>query len=289
MANSSNALWIGGIVIVAALTVVELTSSRNDDVSKEITNSGTAADVSAPVSSQQDTGRLAMGTTEPVEAAATMDPENEFEYEDSTDESFTGFDLESEFSSNLIIDLDNPEADVAALTYDLEKRRNDDGVEINNVVETDSTPAHTPVSETAATENADTEITQSAQTEIATLQSSETATAAAEVPQSTTPRAPFSSEDVSRHLAAAEKALKAFHMTTPVGDNAYEHYQAVLAIDPDNTDARAGIQKMVDMYVHLIEKAIADDQLNRARVYLHRAEDLQTGATKLQNLRAELY
>ena len=77
-------------------------------------------------------------------------------------------------------------------------------------------------------------------------------------------------------------------MTTPAGDNAYEHYLSVLAIDPDNAEAHAGIEKMVDMYIYFTEKAIVEDQLNTARVYLQRAEHLRPGSPKLKNLRAEL-
>ncbi|SER20034.1 hypothetical protein SAMN05421690_101235 [Nitrosomonas sp. Nm51] len=251
MANSSNALWIGGIVIVAALTVVELLSSRENNDAAESVDTATATS-SASVSAQQDAGRIAMGPAETQGFADVPDTE---------------FNIDTEFAPDLIIDLDNPEANAAGSTENL---------------------SHMPKAETAESEAAMSDRGADANTSgdeavNSDTVAAETGTADAE---STAP-APVDTA-VAQHLAAAEKALKDFRMTTPPGDNAYEHYQTVLTIESGNAEALAGIQKMVDMYIHLAEKAIADGKKNNARVYLQRAEKLAPGSLKLKNLRTGL-
>ncbi len=93
---------------------------------------------------------------------------------------------------------------------------------------------------------------------------------------------------IEQHLGAAEKALNELRMMTPPGDNAYEHYQAVLAIDPNNSAAQAGIQKMVDKYVGLAKNAIASGNTSKARVFVQRAETLSPNSPELAGLRSML-
>ncbi|MBA2483649.1 MAG: serine/threonine protein kinase [Nitrosomonas sp.] len=95
-------------------------------------------------------------------------------------------------------------------------------------------------------------------------------------------------DSIVRHLAAAEKAISEVRFTTPVGNNAYEYYQKILLADPDNVEALAGLQKIVDGYVRLIEKAMDEDQPNTARIYLQRAEAVLPSAPKLHSIRAKL-
>ena len=91
-----------------------------------------------------------------------------------------------------------------------------------------------------------------------------------------------------KYLTAAAKAMKAGRLTTPLKDNAHKYYQAVLAIEPDNAEALAGLQKIVDRYVQFIGTAKAKGNLNDAKLYLQRAESVLPDDPKLQNIRAEL-
>jgi hypothetical protein len=93
---------------------------------------------------------------------------------------------------------------------------------------------------------------------------------------------------IQKHLVAAEKAYKAGHFTTPSRDNAYKYYQMVLATEPNNAEARAGLQKIVGRYVQFIEKAKIEGKLNMVRLYLQRAELVLPDDPKLQNIRKEL-
>ena len=82
--------------------------------------------------------------------------------------------------------------------------------------------------------------------------------------------------------------MKKGHFTTPLQDNAHKYYQMVLATEPDNAEARAGLQKIVDRYVQFIEKAKSEGKLNMVSLYLQRAESVLPDDLKLQNIRKEL-
>ncbi len=91
-----------------------------------------------------------------------------------------------------------------------------------------------------------------------------------------------------KYLSAAVRALKAGRLTTPMKDNAYKYYQAVLAVESDNEEALAGLQKIVDRYIQFINTAEALGKLNEAKLYLQRAESVLPGDPELQNIRAKL-
>jgi len=98
----------------------------------------------------------------------------------------------------------------------------------------------------------------------------------------------LSEDTIKSHIAAAEEDLAVLRLTTPAGDNAYQHYQAVVAAEPGHTQAREGIQRIVDQYVWLIRRDVQEGRLERARVYLNRAETVLPSAPSLQSLRKEL-
>ncbi|MGH8548169.1 MAG: protein kinase domain-containing protein [Methylococcales bacterium] len=93
---------------------------------------------------------------------------------------------------------------------------------------------------------------------------------------------------ISGYLAAAEKNLAAFNLTTPETGNAYSNYQAVLGLDPDNREARSGINRILDRYVRLIESALQRGSLRNAGVYLARAESIATDSRVLDSVRSRL-
>lgn len=107
--------------------------------------------------------------------------------------------------------------------------------------------------------------------------------------QQSSPESATGDGSIRSHLEAAETAIAALRLTTPAENNAYRHYQAVLALDPENAEAEAGIQRIVDLYVWLIEKAIAERRFRRAAIYLARAEAVSPNAPSLQKVRTELH
>lgn len=102
------------------------------------------------------------------------------------------------------------------------------------------------------------------------------------------PEKPTDGGSIKGYLAAAKKAMKVAHFTTPSSDNAYKYYQMVLAMEPDNPEALAGLQKIVDRYVRFLEKARAEGKLNTAKRTLQKAESVLPNDPKLHSIRAEL-
>ncbi len=93
---------------------------------------------------------------------------------------------------------------------------------------------------------------------------------------------------INKHLNAAENAIKHERLTTPSKDNAYKYYQMVLAMEPDNTQALAGLQRIVDRYIQFIESTKSRGNLDTTRLYLQRAESVLPNDPKLQSIREEL-
>ena len=63
-------------------------------------------------------------------------------------------------------------------------------------------------------------------------------------------------EKIKTLIGQAEALFKADNLTSPVGNNALEKYEAVFLIDSDNVDAKTGIQKIVDRYLFFVESVI---------------------------------
>ncbi|NOT10923.1 MAG: protein kinase [Methylococcaceae bacterium] len=93
---------------------------------------------------------------------------------------------------------------------------------------------------------------------------------------------------INEYLTAANKAMKAVHLTTPSRDNAHKYYQMILALEPDNAEALAGQQKIVDRYIWFIQKAKAEGKPNSAKRALQKAESVLPDDPRLKRLRAEL-
>ena len=77
--------------------------------------------------------------------------------------------------------------------------------------------------------------------------------------------------DVGPILEQARLAFEAHRMTSPAEHSAYALYQDVLRLDPDNDDARRGLEKIVERYVRFALEAIERRQFPRARSMLARA------------------
>ncbi|SFK59319.1 Serine/threonine protein kinase [Nitrosomonas aestuarii] len=106
--------------------------------------------------------------------------------------------------------------------------------------------------------------------------------------ESDIPEAAVDKNFINKHLNAAENAIKHERLTTPSSDNAYQYYQMVLAMEPDNAQALAGLQRIVDRYIQFIESTKHRAELDTARLYLQRAESVLPNDPKLQSIREEL-
>ncbi|MBF0139469.1 MAG: SUMF1/EgtB/PvdO family nonheme iron enzyme [Magnetococcales bacterium] len=70
------------------------------------------------------------------------------------------------------------------------------------------------------------------------------------------PRIPGLLQEGNRHL-------QAMRLTFPEGKNALENYQAVLAIDPDQADAKEGIKRIVAQLLTLAQEDIEEERLSQ--------------------------
>ncbi|MBK7365348.1 MAG: protein kinase [Nitrosomonas sp.] len=93
---------------------------------------------------------------------------------------------------------------------------------------------------------------------------------------------------IKLHLNAAEKAMRASRFTTPAKDNAFKHYQMVLAIDAHNDIAQAGLRRIVDRYIQFIAKARLEGRMADVQLYLDRAESVLPDDVRLEKIRLEL-
>lgn len=95
-------------------------------------------------------------------------------------------------------------------------------------------------------------------------------------------------DDVRDLLSAAEAALAADRLTTPLHDNAFDRFQAVLLLDPGNAQARSGIQQIFARYVSMIRTALNRSDPGRARALLERARLVQHESPLLDELDADI-
>lgn len=78
-------------------------------------------------------------------------------------------------------------------------------------------------------------------------------------------------------LARAEAALGDDRLTLPAHDSAYLYYQRVLAADPGNAEALAGIKRIAARYGELANAALAAGEPAQARRYWHLALRVEPG------------
>lgn len=90
--------------------------------------------------------------------------------------------------------------------------------------------------------------------------------------------------DIARHVATAEAHITALRLTTPPGENAYEHLKAIETLAPGHPKVREGVERIVTRYASLIRNALAEGRFDRARVYLGRAERVAPAAPVLKEL-----
>ena len=89
-------------------------------------------------------------------------------------------------------------------------------------------------------------------------------------------------------LATAERDLRQGRLDSPKGNNAVEGYRAVLALDPDNRAARAGLGRVVGRYLELANRSLADQGLDQAADYLAKAEEIEPDNRELADVRTRL-
>jgi serine/threonine-protein kinase len=73
-------------------------------------------------------------------------------------------------------------------------------------------------------------------------------------------------------ISNAKLALSEDRLMLPADDNAYDRYRRVLALDPDNQRAKAGLFEVSDRYVRKADQAVKDGRLDQARLFVNSAK-----------------
>jgi len=93
------------------------------------------------------------------------------------------------------------------------------------------------------------------------------------------PREPANDENIRNAqiavlFEAAQAAYEADRLSWPKGDNAYEKYKQVLALDPGNRQAREGIERVADRYLTLARNAIQRQEFRTAQKHLNKVLEM---------------
>lgn len=75
---------------------------------------------------------------------------------------------------------------------------------------------------------------------------------------------------VTKLLKQGEQALQRNQLTLPAENNAYDKFQAVALMQPDNAEARAGLQAVELAYAEEVRRALQANRLNEAKTRLQR-------------------
>lgn len=85
-------------------------------------------------------------------------------------------------------------------------------------------------------------------------------------------------------LTSAKIALGEDHLMSPAGDNAYEKFRAVLALDPRNADARRGLHEIAKRYLARARESFEQGDRAAAREHVRRARQADGGLAGLRLL-----
>ncbi|MGB5612153.1 MAG: TIR domain-containing protein [Sedimenticolaceae bacterium] len=106
------------------------------------------------------------------------------------------------------------------------------------------------------------------------------------------PRGPSPDELRQREIAeliqAAEIDLAELRLTRPADNNAFDRFQRVLELDPDNPRAREGLVAITARYHGLIEDALDRNALDNAQRYLDSARAVDPSTAWLNPLQREI-
>ncbi len=95
-------------------------------------------------------------------------------------------------------------------------------------------------------------------------------------------------DDVRQLLRDAEQALAADRLTSPLHDNAFDRFQAVLMLKPGHPQALSGLQSILLRYLQLTREAAAAREYGKARALIERARLVQADNPAVEALAQEL-
>jgi TonB family protein len=100
--------------------------------------------------------------------------------------------------------------------------------------------------------------------------------------------APSREERIADHLAHAQIAYATGRLAEPRGDNALEYFRAVIALQPDHADARAGIDRVAAGLESRVVQALEARNPQQGAIALTGLQRAQPDHPRLDALRAQL-
>jgi serine/threonine protein kinase len=95
-------------------------------------------------------------------------------------------------------------------------------------------------------------------------------------------------QDIAALLASAEEAFEADRLTSPPDDSALANFKSVLAIDPGNAEADAGIRRIAESHVQLAEKETAAYRFDKAESLIDEANSIYAGIPSIAQARQKV-
>ncbi|VUD40348.1 hypothetical protein TDB9533_00134 [Thalassocella blandensis] len=99
--------------------------------------------------------------------------------------------------------------------------------------------------------------------------------------------APSYSPLEKRFLAKAEAAFRKGNFFYPTHDNAFDRFNAVLLLNPDNQQAKAGLQAILLRYTTVTRESIGEGRLSSAKSYLQELEEFYPDQPLVKKLRRQ--
>jgi hypothetical protein len=93
---------------------------------------------------------------------------------------------------------------------------------------------------------------------------------------------------VSRLLSEAQNDISEKRLKKPDSNNAFNKLNRVLQIEPQNAQAKAGMEQIAEEYVKLADAAIKSRQLKLADAYLNDAMSASPGLDLIETIRTKL-
>ena len=90
---------------------------------------------------------------------------------------------------------------------------------------------------------------------------------------------------IAEILTQADKDLAAVRLASPRNRNAYDRYKEVLALDPDNERAKAGIEAVANKYAELSNTALRNKEADKLNNYLYRLSTIAPSHPALSSLK----
>jgi len=112
--------------------------------------------------------------------------------------------------------------------------------------------------------------------------------AAADAGATADPEDTATTQAIAALLAGAREDVQAMRLTTPADNNAHDKLLRVLELDPDNSDAQRTIERIYRRYLQLAQRAVQENEFDRAGAMLDRAASVLPDGPGLMRARVRL-